>query len=74
LGAVSPSTLFRSSEYASKAVKLGNIRFVCEEFKVQCGEDYTTFEMKFPGLRGKYTMLMKAVQTARKMGGETKVS
>ncbi|KAJ7832509.1 hypothetical protein B0H13DRAFT_2370907 [Mycena leptocephala] len=53
-------TLFRSSEYASEAVKLGNIRFVCEEFKVQCGEDHTTFETNFPGLRGKFTMLMKA--------------
>ncbi|KAJ7908590.1 hypothetical protein B0H13DRAFT_2661947 [Mycena leptocephala] len=66
------STLFRSSEYASEAVKLGNIRFVCEEFKSQCGEDHTTFETKFPGLRGKFTMFMKAVRTARKMRGETR--
>ncbi|KAJ7909902.1 hypothetical protein B0H13DRAFT_2329841 [Mycena leptocephala] len=66
------STRFRSSEYASEAVKLGNIRFVCDEFKVQCREDHTTFETKFPGLRGKFTMLAKAVRTARKMRGETR--
>ncbi|KAJ7456105.1 hypothetical protein FB451DRAFT_1564714 [Mycena latifolia] len=66
------STLFRSTEYASEAVKLGNIRFVCEEFLVQCGGDHERFETKFPGLRKRFTMLMKAVRAERKIRGDTK--
>ncbi|KAJ7149449.1 hypothetical protein C8R43DRAFT_1128452 [Mycena crocata] len=66
------STVFKPSEYTSEAVKLGNIRFVCEEFSVHCGGDYGSFETKFPGLRKKFTMLMKAVRTERKRRGETK--
>jgi hypothetical protein len=53
------STLFKSADYASEAVKLGNIRFVCEEFQVQCTENFDTLETKYPGLRGKFTMLMR---------------
>lgn len=66
------STLFKSSEYASEAVKLGNIRFVCEEFQRHCGANYNTFEAKFPGLRKKFTMLMKAVRVQRKLRGDAK--
>ncbi|KAJ7814042.1 hypothetical protein B0H13DRAFT_1925036 [Mycena leptocephala] len=66
------STLFKSSEYASEAVKLGNIRFVCEEFQGRCGGDYTTFEERYPGMRGKFTILMKAVRVQRKLRGETR--
>lgn len=66
------STQFESSEYASEAVKLGNIRFVCEEFNLQCGGDHGRFEAKFPGLRRRFTMLMKAVRTERKVRGDTK--
>lgn len=66
------SQLFKSSEYSSEAVKLGNIRFVCEEFQTRFKGDYDTFEAKFPGLRGKFTLLMKAVRAQRKLRGETK--
>lgn len=66
------SALFKSTEYASEAVKLGNIRFVCEEFEVQCGGNHERFEAKFPGLRAKFTMLMKAVRAERKLRGESK--
>ncbi|KAJ7127320.1 hypothetical protein C8R43DRAFT_1134814 [Mycena crocata] len=66
------STHFKSSEYATEAVKLGNIRFVCEEFLIHCGGNYETFEERFPGLRMKFTMLMKAVRGARKLRGDTK--
>ncbi|KAJ6486281.1 hypothetical protein DFH09DRAFT_1291609 [Mycena vulgaris] len=66
------AALFKSTEYASEAVKLGNIRFVCEEFEVQCGEDHERFESKFPGLRAKFTMLMKAVRAEHKLRGESK--
>ncbi|KAJ7907750.1 hypothetical protein B0H13DRAFT_1879293 [Mycena leptocephala] len=65
-------TVFKSLEYASEAVKLGNIRFVCEEFQVHYGGDSTRFEAKFPGLREKFTMLMKAVRAERKLRGDTK--
>ncbi|KAJ7645104.1 hypothetical protein DFH06DRAFT_1333400 [Mycena polygramma] len=64
--------LFKSSEYASEAVKLGNIRSVCSEFNVQCGGDHVAFEEKYPGLRKKFTRLMKAVRVERKLRGETK--
>ncbi|KAJ7143011.1 hypothetical protein C8R44DRAFT_726298 [Mycena epipterygia] len=63
---------FKSSEYATEAVKFGNIRFVCEEFRVRCGGDHGAFEAKFPGLRNRFTMLMKAVRAERKIRGDTK--
>ncbi|KAJ7629321.1 hypothetical protein B0H17DRAFT_1150635 [Mycena rosella] len=66
------SSLFKTAEYASEAVKHGNIRFFCEEFQDRCGGNHASFEAKFPGLRGKFTMLMKAVQAERKLRGETK--
>ncbi|KAJ7087564.1 hypothetical protein B0H15DRAFT_982779 [Mycena belliarum] len=66
------STQFKSAEYASEAVKLGNIRFVCEEFQVRFGGDHVAFEAKFPGMRNKFTMLMKAIRVERKLRGETK--
>ncbi|KAJ7655921.1 hypothetical protein B0H17DRAFT_1146313 [Mycena rosella] len=66
------SSLFKSAEYASEAVKHGNVWFVCEEFQVRFGGDHASFEAKFPGLRGKFTMLMKAVWAERKLRGETK--
>ncbi|KAF7351924.1 hypothetical protein MVEN_01154200 [Mycena venus] len=66
------AALFKSSEYTSEAVKLGNIQFVCDEFRVHCNGDFTTFEERFPGLRRKFTALMKAVRAARKLRGETK--
>ncbi|KAJ6533640.1 hypothetical protein B0H19DRAFT_1081055 [Mycena capillaripes] len=66
------TTLFKPSEYSSEAVKLGNIRFVCEEFEVRCGGDDATFEKQYPGLRSKFTMLMRAVRVERKLRGETK--
>ncbi|KAJ6495828.1 hypothetical protein DFH09DRAFT_1290322 [Mycena vulgaris] len=66
------SALFKSTEYASEAVKLGNIWFVCEEFEVQCGGNHERFEARFPGLRAKFTMLMKAVRAERKLRGESK--
>ncbi|KAJ6506544.1 hypothetical protein C8R45DRAFT_922728 [Mycena sanguinolenta] len=34
--------------------------------------DFTAFEAKFPGLREKFTMLMKAARVARKLRGDTK--
>ncbi|KAJ7778003.1 hypothetical protein DFH07DRAFT_766219 [Mycena maculata] len=66
------SALFKSSEYTSEAVKLSNIRFVCEEFQGRCTGDYNIFETRFPGLRKKFTMLMKAVRAEHKIRGETK--
>jgi hypothetical protein len=64
--------LFKSSDYKSEAVKFGNIRFVCEEFRIHCNGDFAAFEEKFPGLRQRFTMLMKAVQAERKLRGDTK--
>ncbi|KAJ7221991.1 hypothetical protein C8J57DRAFT_1253744 [Mycena rebaudengoi] len=66
------SQRFKSSQYASEAVKLGNIRFVCEEYLIQCGSDNNKFDNMYPGLRKKFTKLMMAVRTARKLRGETK--
>ncbi|KAF7342137.1 hypothetical protein MVEN_01801400 [Mycena venus] len=66
------ATLFKSSEYTSEAVKLGNIRFVCEEFRIHCNGDFAVFEEKFPGMRRKFTMLMKSVRAERKLRGEAK--
>ena len=63
---------FHSSEYASEAVKLGNIRFVREEFVVHCKEDWDLFESRYPGLRSHYTKLLKAVRHARQQRGEAK--
>ncbi|KAJ7121155.1 hypothetical protein C8R44DRAFT_736834 [Mycena epipterygia] len=63
---------FKSSEYAMEVVKFGNIRFVCEEFRVQCDGDHGEFEAKFPGLCSRFTMLMKAVRAERKIRGDTK--
>ncbi|KAF7334010.1 hypothetical protein MVEN_02306200 [Mycena venus] len=68
------ATLFKSSEYASEAVKLGNIRFGCEEFRVHCNGDFAAFEEKFPGMQRKFTMLMKAVRAERKLRGGGKDS
>ncbi|KAF7327172.1 hypothetical protein MKEN_00294300 [Mycena kentingensis (nom. inval.)] len=45
-------SLFSPAEYAAEAVKLGNIRSVCNEFRVEYGGDYDRFEAAFPGLRG----------------------
>lgn len=66
------SEQFKPSDYAKEAVKLGNIRFVCEEFHQHCGADFIAFEAKYPGLRKKFTMLMKAVRAQRKIRGDTK--
>ncbi|KAJ7050595.1 hypothetical protein C8F01DRAFT_1377498 [Mycena amicta] len=66
------SVLFTSAQYASEAVKLGNIRFVCEEFYNHSAGDFDAFEVKFPGLRKKFTALRIAVQKARLERGETK--
>lgn len=63
---------FDPSEYAPEAVKLGNIRFVREEFVVHCKEDWDQFESRFPGLRCHYTKLLKAVRRARQQRGEAK--
>ncbi|KAJ6453415.1 hypothetical protein C8R47DRAFT_1083408 [Mycena vitilis] len=52
------TTLFKSSEYTSEAVKLGNIR--------ACRGDHGIFEGKYPGLRKKFTRLMKAVRVEQK--------
>ncbi|KAJ7146653.1 hypothetical protein C8R44DRAFT_864392 [Mycena epipterygia] len=65
------TTHFKPSEYATEAVKFGNIRFVCEEFRVRCVGDHGAFEAKFPGLQDRFTMLMKAVRAERKMRGDT---
>ena len=64
--------LYSSSEYASEAVKFGNIRFVTEEFTKHCDGSWPLFEELFPGLRHKYTRLLKAVRVARKRRGEAK--
>ncbi|KAJ6459812.1 hypothetical protein C8R47DRAFT_1081194 [Mycena vitilis] len=66
------ATQFKSSEYRTEAVKLGNIRSVCTEFNIQCGGDHAVFEERYPGLRRRFTMLMKAVRTERKLRGDAK--
>ncbi|KAJ7227574.1 hypothetical protein C8J57DRAFT_1535024 [Mycena rebaudengoi] len=66
------SALFNSSQYSTEAVKLGNIRFVCEEFLIQCEGNEQLFEERYPGLKNKFTKLMKAVRVARKARGEAK--
>ncbi|KAK6969226.1 hypothetical protein R3P38DRAFT_3337142 [Favolaschia claudopus] len=65
-------TLFKASDYSSEGVKFGNIRFVCEEFYTHCNGDFTLFELEFPGLRQRFTLLMKAVREKRKIRGDTK--
>ncbi|KAK7029766.1 hypothetical protein R3P38DRAFT_3188637 [Favolaschia claudopus] len=65
-------TLFRPLDYSSEGVKFGNIRFVCEEFYTHCNGDFTLFELEFPGLRQRFTLLMKAVREKRKTRGDTK--
>ncbi|KAK6966970.1 hypothetical protein R3P38DRAFT_2589936 [Favolaschia claudopus] len=65
-------TLFKPSDYSSEGVKFGNIRFVCEEFYTHCNGDFTLFELEFPGLRQRFTLLMKAVREKRKIRGDTK--
>ncbi|KAJ7247425.1 hypothetical protein B0H12DRAFT_1072938 [Mycena haematopus] len=65
-------TRFKPAEYASEAVKFSNIRFVCEEFYIQHDGDHAKFEDKFPGMRQKFTMLMKAVRAERKLRGSAK--
>ena len=64
--------LLDPSDYQSEAVKLSNIRFIWEEFTVECKGDFGLFEMKFPGMRYQYTKLLKAVREARKGRGEAK--
>lgn len=64
--------MFDPTEYASEAVKLGNIRFVQEEFVVQCKGEWDIFEDRYPGLRNHYTKLLKAVRRARQERGEAK--
>lgn len=59
-------------EYASEAVKLGNILFVQEEFTVYCKEDWELFEICYPGLFHQYTKLLKAVCCACQEHGEAK--
>lgn len=66
------ASTYSTSDYASQAVKLGHIRFVQHEFYVICEGDYGLFESRFPGLRYKYTKLIKAVANARKDRGEAK--
>ena len=64
--------LLDPSDYQSEAVKLSNIRFIWEEFTVECKGDFDLFEMKFPGMRYQYTKLLKAVREARKGRGVAK--
>jgi hypothetical protein len=64
--------LFSPSEYETEAVKLSNIRFIWEEFTVECQGDFDNFESKFPGMRHQYTKLLRAVREARKRRGEAK--
>ncbi|KAF8325745.1 hypothetical protein F5887DRAFT_1085118 [Amanita rubescens] len=64
--------LFDPSDYQSEAVKLSNIRFIWEEFAIECQCDFNLFEAKFPGMRHQYTKLLKAVREARKERGEAK--
>src|ERR1700678_3687412 len=64
--------IYSSSAYASEAVKFGNIRFVTQEFTKHCDGSWLVFEELYPGLRHKYTRLLKAVRVARKRRGEAK--
>jgi hypothetical protein len=66
------ASLFSPSDYEGEAVKFGNVRSVYAEFQNQCMGDYDRFEEKFPGLRGKFTLLLKAVRKARQARGEAK--
>ena len=64
--------IFDPSDYQPEAVKLSNIRFIWEEFAIECQGDFNLFEAKFPGMRNQYTKLLKAVREARKARGEAK--
>lgn len=54
-----------ASEYRSEAAKFGNIRQVYEEYKFKCKGDMDLFESRYPGLRFRFTLLLKAVRAAR---------
>jgi hypothetical protein len=64
--------MFDPAEYISEAVKLSNIWSVQDKFTIQCKGDWELFESHFPGLRYKYTKLLKAVHCARQEWGEAK--
>ncbi|KAF8326289.1 hypothetical protein F5887DRAFT_1084601 [Amanita rubescens] len=64
--------LFDPSDYQTEAMKLSNIRFIWEEFAIECHGNFSLFEAKFPGMRHQYTKLLKAVREARKERGEAK--
>jgi hypothetical protein len=63
---------YQPSAYRSQAQKLSMIGIVCDEFNGHCKGDWELFEQTYPGLRYKYTKLVKAVRDARIMRGETK--
>jgi hypothetical protein len=64
--------LFDPSDYQTEAVKLSNIRFIWEEFAIECQGNFDLFEAKFPGMQHQYTKLLKAVREARKERGDAK--
>ncbi|KAG5633349.1 hypothetical protein H0H81_008526, partial [Sphagnurus paluster] len=67
------TSTYGSDEYdQGEAVKLGQIQSIRDEFVIHCGSDYSRFEERYPGLRGQYTKLLKAVRCARQERGEAK--
>jgi hypothetical protein len=56
---------FKPSAYRSEAVKWGKIQKVVSEFRNTCGSDRERFEGLYPGLSGKYTKLVKAIDIER---------
>jgi hypothetical protein len=63
---------FEPSEYRREAQKLSMISIVYEEFVHHCGRDWDVFEEKYPKLRYRYTLLIKAIRAARIARGDAK--
>lgn len=63
-------TMFKPSSYRSEAVKLGKIKIVVHEFREIYKSDHKRFERQYPGLLGKYSKLIQAINTVRRERGE----
>lgn len=61
---------FDKRSYRSEAVKWGRIQRVVDEFEKHCRGDRAVFDSQYPGLSGRYTKLVEAVDAARERRGE----
>jgi hypothetical protein len=60
---------FKPSSYRTESAKWGKIKKVIIEYSA-CGSDRQHFEARYPGLSGKFTKLLTAINVQREESGQ----